>query len=114
MAAAGAVTDLPTLEVVTRRRGDVVTLFTRETTAAAHAGTTPLLTLPAGFRPDAPVVTTQVTDAAGAPTAGAWLVTRSTGAVDLSAVSGARHYAAITYTTSDTWPAALPGTEDTT
>ncbi len=114
VAAAGAVTDLPTLEVVTRRRGDVVTLFTRETTAAAHAGTTPLLTLPAGFRPDAPVVTTQVTDAAGAPTAGAWLVTRSTGAVDLSAVSGARHYAAITYTTSDTWPAALPGTEDTT
>lgn len=111
--AAGAIVDLPTLEVVTRRRGDVVTVYTRETTAGTHAGATALHTLPVGFRPDAPVVHAQVTDPAGAPTAGAWLAETAAGVISLTAVSGARHYAVITYTTSDTWPAALPGTEDT-
>lgn len=109
---AGDVTDLPDLEVVTRRRGDVVTVYTREAAGASHAGATTLLTLPAGFRPDAAVVPNVVSDAAGASVADARLVVKNSGQVQLYAVSGARHYSAATFTTSDTWPNPLPGTED--
>lgn len=109
---AGDVADLPDLEVVVRRRGDVVTVFTRETAAASHDGVTDLFTLPAGFRPDAPAVPGPVVDEDEAPVPGAALTVTAAGAVRLAAVSGSRHFGAVTYLTSNAYPAALPGSED--
>lgn len=110
---AGDVTDLPDIEVLLRRRGDVVTVWTREaTTAATHAGATALYTLPAGFRPDPARVAAPVLDQAGTDLATV-LVVASGGALTLTAVSGERHHGSLTYLTSDTWPGSLPGTEDT-
>lgn len=111
--AAGVVTDLPDLEVVLRRRGDVVTVWTREaTTLATHAGATALYTLPAGFRPDPALVAAPVLDETGADIA-TLLVAAAGGALTLTAVAGERHHGSLTYLTSDTWPGSLPGTEDT-
>lgn len=110
---AGDVTDLPDLEVVLRRRGDVVTVWTREaTTAATHAGATALYTLPAGFRPDPAHVAAPVLDETGADLA-TLLAAAAGGALTLTAVAGERHHGSLTYLTSDTWPGSLPGTEDT-
>jgi hypothetical protein len=109
---AGDLADLPHLEVVVRRRGDVVTVFTREATAAAHDGVTALFTLPAGFRPDAPAAPSPVVDEDEAPIAGAALTVTAAGEVRLAAMSGSRHFGAVTYLTSNAYPAALPGSED--
>ena len=110
---AGDITELPDLEVVVRRVGFTVTMFCREAAAASYAGTLSLLTLPAGFRPDAPFESGLVVDQAGAAVSGSRLTVADTGVTDLSATLMARHYGALTFTTSDTWPAVLPGTEDT-
>lgn len=109
---AAGIADLPNLEVVVRRRGDVVSVFTRETAAAAHAGATALYALPAGFRPDAPRAAAPVVDQAAAPIPGAVLTVTSAGDLQLTAVAGVRHYAALTYLTDDAFPSILPGTED--
>lgn len=111
--AAGVVTDLPDLEVVLRRRGDLVTVWTREaTTLATHAGATGLYTLPAGFRPNPALVAAPVLDETGADLS-TLLVAAAGGALTLTAVAGERHHGSLTYLTSDTWPGSLPGTEDT-
>lgn len=110
---AGDVTDLPDLQVVLRRRGDVVTVWTREaTTLATHAGATALYTLPAGFRPDPALVAAPVLDETGADLA-TLLAAAAGGSLTLTAVAGERHHGSLTYLTSDTWPGSLPGTEDT-
>lgn len=110
---AGDVTDLPDLEVVLRRRGDVVTVWTREAaTTATHAGATALYTLPAGFRPDPARVAAPVLDETGADLA-TLLVATAGGSLTLTAVAGERHHGSLTYLTSDTWPGSPPGTEDT-
>lgn len=110
---AGDVTELPDLEVVVRRVGFTVTVFCREAAAASYAGTLSLLTLPAGFRPDAPFTSGLVVDQTGASVSGSPLTVADTGVTELSATPMARHHGALTFTTSDTWPAVLPGTEDT-
>ncbi len=111
--AAGDVTDLPDLEVVVRRRGDVVTIFTRESAGAMSGATEVLTTLPAGFRPAAPFVPARVVNQSGDIVSAASLTVAATGAMRLVPSLGARHHSALTYLTSDTWPATLPGTEDT-
>ena len=99
--------------LVLRRRGDVVTVWTREAaTLATHAGATALYTLPAGFRPDAAHVAAPVLDDTGADLS-TLLVAAAGGSLTLTAVAGERHHGSLTYLTSDTWPGSLPGTEDT-
>lgn len=111
--AAGDVTALPDLEVVVRRQADVVSIFTRESAGAMSGATEVLTTLPAGFRPAAPFVPARVVNQSGDVVSAASLTVAATGAVRLVPSLGARHHSALTYLTSDTWPATLPGTEDT-
>lgn len=110
----GDLADLPDLVVITRRRGDVVTVYTREPSVGAFTGDLDLFTLPVGFRPDAHSSIVDVYDPdTGAAVPGAQLLVRSNGLVRLiGATSGAKHYAAFTGTTSATWPAGYPGTEE--
>lgn len=95
------------------RRGDVVTIFTRESAGAMSGATEVLTTLPAGFRPAAPFIPARVVNQSGDIVSAASLTVAATGAVRLVPSLGARHHSALTYLTSDTWPATLPGTEDT-
>lgn len=102
--------DLPDMVVLLRRVGPVVTVYTREPVAAAFAGTVDLYTLPTGFRLDADATVAGVYNPATGVVAGSDLVVLAAGTCRLTATSGARHYAAVTGTTSDAWPGALPGT----
>ncbi|MDI6911487.1 hypothetical protein [Nocardioides sp.] len=108
---AGDIVDLPDLELLVRRTGDVVAVWTREPVAAAFSGALDLFTLPTEFRPDANATVSGVYNpATGAPVAGASLIVRHDGTVRLIAVSGARHVAGVTATVNAAWPAAYPGT----
>ncbi len=110
--AAGGITDLPDLEVLLRRVGPAVSVWTREATAATHTGAVALYTLPTGFRPLPAAAAGLVLDPGTGIVTGSHLSTLTGGAMTLTATSGARHHSSLTYVTADAWPTALPGTPE--
>lgn len=113
----GDIANMPNMQAYIRRVGHTVHFHAYETTAGGTAsGATSLYVTPTGFRfvlgASPGMIAGSVIDSGALPISGAsiYLASAGTYTVTLRAVSGVRHYATISWTTTDSWPTTLPGT----